>query len=54
VKKALGVLNDQLMTRTYLVDDAVTLADIITFCNLIFGYTMARIVAAARCDPLHS
>jgi len=51
VKKALGVLNDQLMTRTYLVGDAVTLADIITFCNLIFGYTMVRIVPTARCDP---
>ena len=45
VKKALGVLNDHLKTQTYLVGDAVTLADIITFCNLIYGFAHVRIAA---------
>jgi len=39
LKKALGVLDAYLKTRTYLVGDAVTLADIIVFANLWLGYT---------------
>ena len=42
MKTALGVLNDHLHTRTYLVGDAVTLADIIAFCNLFMGFQYVR------------
>ncbi len=40
--KALTVLNGYLETRTYLVGDKITLADIIVTCNLYLGYTKAR------------
>ena len=45
MKTALGVLEAHLLTRTYLVGDAVTLADIITFCNLLMGFTHVRAAA---------
>ena len=48
VKAALGVLEGHLQTRTYLVGDAITLADIITFCNLLWGFTSVR--ARQRCS----
>lgn len=37
VKKALAVLDAHLATRTYLVGDFVTLADIVACCNLLPG-----------------
>ena len=39
VKKALGVLEGHLATRTFLVGHAVTLADIIACANLFHGFT---------------
>ena len=42
MKTALGVLEAHLLTQTYLVGDAVTLADIIAFCNLFMGFTIVR------------
>ena len=42
MKTALGVLEAHLLTQTYLVGDAVTLADIIAFCNLFMGFTTVR------------
>ncbi|XP_027090813.2 elongation factor 1-gamma 2-like [Coffea arabica] len=38
LKRALGPLNAHLASNTYLVGDFVTLADIITICNLYLGY----------------
>ncbi|XP_077995519.1 elongation factor 1-gamma-like [Glandiceps talaboti] len=38
VKKILNVLNEHLKTRTYLVGERVTLADITTACNLLMLY----------------
>ncbi|XP_071701641.1 elongation factor 1-gamma 1-like [Rutidosis leptorrhynchoides] len=40
LKKGLGVLNTHLASRTFLVGDSVTLADIITTCNLLLGFRM--------------
>ncbi len=45
VKTALGVLEAHLLTRTYLVGDSVTVADIIAFCNLLMGFTHVRTAA---------
>ena len=42
VKKALGALDAYLATRTFLLLHRVTLADIVAFCNLYFGYTKVR------------
>ncbi|KAK9809891.1 hypothetical protein WJX72_001136 [[Myrmecia] bisecta] len=39
VSKALNVLEGYLATRTYLVGDAITLADVITTCNLYHGFS---------------
>ena len=39
LKRALGALNTHLATNTYLVGHTVTLADIITTCNLYLGFT---------------
>lgn len=39
VKKALKVVDDLLLTQTYLVGDRVTLADIVAVCNLYLGYS---------------
>mmetsp|Transcript_10552 Transcript_10552/g.31761 ORF Transcript_10552/g.31761 Transcript_10552/m.31761 type:complete len:435 (-) Transcript_10552:112-1416(-) len=41
LKKALSVLEAYLQTHTYLVGNAVTLADIIMYANLHFGFTAA-------------
>ncbi|KAM7474569.1 hypothetical protein LguiB_021812 [Lonicera macranthoides] len=38
VKRALGALNTHLTSNTYLVGHSVTLADIITTCNLYVGF----------------
>ena len=38
VKKALTVLNTALLTRTFLVGERVTLADIAVGCNLLMLY----------------
>ena len=42
LKKALSTLDAYLQSHTFLVGDAVTLADIITFCNLWLGYSKVR------------
>ena len=42
LKKSLGTLDAYLQSHTYLVGDNVTLADIITFCNLFYGFTKVR------------
>jgi Glutathione S-transferase, C-terminal domain len=42
LKKSLGTLDAYLQSHTYLVGDNVTLADIITFCNLYYGFTKVR------------
>ncbi|WVY93165.1 hypothetical protein V8G54_032253 [Vigna mungo] len=39
LKRALGALNTHLASNTYLVGHSVTLADIITTCNLYLGFT---------------
>ncbi|XP_010030200.2 elongation factor 1-gamma [Eucalyptus grandis] len=39
LKRALGALNVHLSSNTYLVGHSVTLADIITTCNLFMGFT---------------
>ncbi|XP_042758736.1 elongation factor 1-gamma 1 isoform X1 [Lactuca sativa] len=38
VKRGLGALNTHLASRTFLVGDSVTLADIIMTCNLVNGF----------------
>ena len=38
VKKCLDVLNNALLTRTFLVGERVTLADISVACNLLMLY----------------
>lgn len=43
VKRALKVLDDHLLTRTYLVGERITLADISLCCNLLSLYQMVRI-----------
>ncbi|XP_071704020.1 probable elongation factor 1-gamma 2 [Rutidosis leptorrhynchoides] len=40
VKRGLGTLNKHLASRTFLVGDSVTLADIITTCNLLLGFQL--------------
>lgn len=46
LKTLLGVLNDALATRTFLVGERVTLADISVLCNLVLPYkqVMRRVV----------
>ncbi|XP_062083711.1 elongation factor 1-gamma-like [Humulus lupulus] len=39
LKRGLGALNSHLASNTYLVGHSVTLADIITTCNLVFGFS---------------
>ena len=39
VKKGMGVLEKHLHSRTFLVGNSVTLADIVGACNLYWGYT---------------
>ena len=39
VTKALNVLETHLHSKTYLVGDKVTLADIVMVCNLLHGFT---------------
>ncbi|PSS31865.1 Elongation factor 1-gamma like, partial [Actinidia chinensis var. chinensis] len=39
LKRALGALNTQLASNTYLVGHSVTLADIIMTCNLVLGFS---------------
>jgi len=41
---ALGVLNQHLLTHTYLVGERITLADICVACNLLSLYQWASIV----------
>ncbi|KAI3710896.1 hypothetical protein L2E82_40692 [Cichorium intybus] len=38
VKRGFGALNTHLATRTFLVGEGVTLADIIMTCNIVMGY----------------
>lgn len=40
LKRGLDALNNHLATNTYLVGHSVTLADIITICNLYSGFTI--------------
>lgn len=40
VKRGLDALNTHLASHTFLVGDAVTLADIILTCNLLYGFKM--------------
>lgn len=49
IKRALGVLNDFLLTHTYLVGERISLADICLCCNLLALYQMVSIL----CDLLH-
>ena len=39
LKRALGALNTHLASNTYLVGHSVSLADIITTCNLYLGFS---------------
>ena len=39
IKKSLTVLNNALLTKTFLVGERVTLADISVACNLLMLYT---------------
>ncbi|RHN65166.1 putative translation elongation factor EF1B, gamma chain, S-crystallin [Medicago truncatula] len=47
LKRALNALNTHLASNTYLVGHSVTLADIITTCNLYVGFT----VSLSRASP---
>ncbi|KAL8242934.1 hypothetical protein R6Q59_013236, partial [Mikania micrantha] len=44
LKRGLDVLNNYLASHTFLVGDGITLADIITICNLVmaFQYLMTK------------
>ena len=44
IKLALGVLNQHLLTRTYLVGERISLADICVACNLLSLYQLASII----------
>ena len=46
VKKGLGALETHLQTRTYLVGDSITLADVICVCNLYQGFTTPGVFTA--------
>ena len=50
IKLALGVLNQHLLTRTYLVGERISLADICVACNLLSLYQLASIIPVS----LHS
>ncbi|KAK9885722.1 hypothetical protein WA026_012491 [Henosepilachna vigintioctopunctata] len=41
LKQALSILNSHLLTRTYLVGERITLADVVVFCNLLYAYKYA-------------
>ncbi|XP_044748072.1 elongation factor 1-gamma [Coccinella septempunctata] len=41
LKQALVILNNHLLSRTYLVGERITLADIVVFCNLLYAYKYA-------------
>ncbi len=43
MKKALSTLEAYLQSHTFLVGDAVSLADIVAFCNLYLGFTKVRV-----------
>ena len=47
MKKALAVLEGYLQTRTFLVGDAMTLADIVMYAHLWLGFTMVRLCPRA-------
>lgn len=38
LKSSLSLLNDHLLSHTYLVGERISLADIVTFCNLLYAY----------------
>ena len=42
IKKALSVLNNYLLTRTYLVGERITQADISLACNMLSLYKYVR------------
>jgi glutathione S-transferase len=42
IRKVLGILNDHLQTRTFLVHERVSLADIIVACSLVDLYKTVR------------
>ena len=46
----MGVLEKHLHSRTFLVGNSVTLADIVGTCNLYWGYTKVR--SHSICDKL--
>ena len=52
LKKALNVLNQHLTAHTYLVGHHVTLADIITWSNLVIPFKQVHIFALACPNPL--
>lgn len=47
---ALKVLDAHLLTRTFLVTERVTLADIVVFCTLIHAFQVTRAPSAADVD----
>lgn len=46
VKTVLGVLNEALATRTFLVGERVTLADIACVCNMLLLYKQVEIATS--------
>ena len=63
VKKALTVLNNALLTKTFLVGERVTLADISVGCNLVMLYKQVgkymlfagwEVLTVKNCDRGHS
>lgn len=50
LQKLLGVLENHLMLRTYLVGEAVTLADVTVACSLLLPYKYVSLLAL----PSHS
>ncbi len=54
MRKALSVLNDVLATRTFLVGERVTLADITCVCNLLLLYKQVGIAIETHSDYTRS
>lgn len=54
MQKALAALEEYLSSRTFLVGNSVTLADIITVANLYHGFTKVLDHCSAVCAPAGS
>ena len=53
LKNALSVLNQHLTAHTYLVGHHVTLADIITWSNLVIPFKQVRVSKIGESPPVY-